>query len=102
MFQRALARIVPSILLSLASVAMAETPTAPKPLLVSDTALKVELLATTPDVEACTTVCADPAGAIYVGNDPRDGRLNTAEPACSIVRFSGMGPDRKRTVFADK
>ncbi len=80
----------------------AQAPTPPKPPLVSDTALKVELVATFPEVEACTTVCGAPDGAIYVGNDARDGRLNSSQPVNTIVRFSGLGPDRKRTVFADK
>ena len=77
-------------------------PAAPKPLLVSDPALRVDLFATVPDVEGCTTVCAAPDGAIYVGNDTRDERLSTDQPVCSIIRFSGTGPDRARTVFADK
>ncbi|MDB6152693.1 MAG: hypothetical protein JWL90_1146 [Chthoniobacteraceae bacterium] len=68
----------------------------------SDTALRIEAVATYPEVEACTTVVGGPDGSIYVGNDPRDGRLNTATPECSIVRFSGTGKDRKRTIFADK
>jgi putative membrane-bound dehydrogenase-like protein len=80
-------------------VALAAPPLAP---VLNDTALRLDLIATAPDVEACTTVCGDPAGAVYAGNDPRDGRLSTAEPACTIVRFSGYGPDRKKTVFADK
>src|SRR3954465_7572085 len=80
-------------------LALAATP--PPPVL-NDTALRLDLIATTPDVEACTTVCGDPGGAVYAGNDPRDGRLSTAEPVCTIVRFSGLGPDRKKTVFADK
>ena len=74
----------------------------PKPPLVNDTALKIELLASYPDVEACTTVCGAPDGSFYVGNDPRDGRLSNKEPVNTIVRFSSMGADRKRTVFADK
>jgi hypothetical protein len=69
---------------------------------VNDPALRIELLATIPDVEACTTVVGAPDGAFYVGSDPRDGRLNTKEPACWITRFSSTGADRKRTVFADK
>jgi putative membrane-bound dehydrogenase-like protein len=74
----------------------------PKPPIVNDTALKIELLASYPEVEACTTVCGAPDGSIYVGNDPRDGRLSNKEPVNTIVRFSGMGADKKRTVFADK
>jgi putative membrane-bound dehydrogenase-like protein len=77
-------------------------PVVPKPLLVSDPALRVDLFATVPDVEACTTVCAAPDGAVYVGNDTRDERLNTDQPVCTIVKYSGTGPDRRRTVFADK
>lgn len=84
----------------------------PKPPKINDPALRIELIATVPEVEACTTVCSDSHGAIYVGNDPRDGRLNTKEPVCTIVRFSKLttegaertegGGKRKRTVFADK
>ncbi len=72
----------------------------PKPLILTDPRLKVECLASYPDVEACTTIAASPDGAVFVGNDPRDGRLNTAKPECTIVRYSGVGPERKRTVFA--
>ena len=95
MFPRALfLLIVPAIL-------SAQT-TPPLPPIVNDPALKIELVAASPEVEACTTVCGDPQGAIYVGNDPRDGRLNTREPVCTIVRYTGTGSDRRRTVFADK
>jgi putative membrane-bound dehydrogenase-like protein len=87
--------IVPTIL-------FAQTPATPIPPVVNDPALRIELIATVPDVEACATVCGDPQGAVYIGSDPRDGRLNTKEPVCTIVRYSGSGPDRKRTVFADK
>jgi len=72
----------------------------PKPLVLNDPKLKVECLASYPDVEACTTVAASPDGAVFVGNDPRDGRLNTAKPECTIVKYTGTGADRKRTVFA--
>lgn len=84
------------------TIVFAQAPTTPVPPVVNDPDLRIELIATTPDVEACATVCGDPQGAIYVGNDPRDGRLNTKEPVCTIVRYSGTGADRKRTVFADK
>ena len=47
-------------------------------------------------------MCTAPDGAVYVGNDMRDERLSTDQPACTITRFSSTGPDRKRTVFADK
>jgi putative membrane-bound dehydrogenase-like protein len=80
----------------------AQTPATPKPPIVNDPALKIELLASYPDVEACTTVCGAPDGSFYVGNDPRDGRLSNKEPVNIIVRFSGLGADRQRTVFADK
>ena len=86
----------------LTSVTLAEPAASPKPPKVNDPALQIELLATVPEVEACTTVVGAPDGAVYVGNDPRDGRLNTKEPVCWITRFSGVGHDRKRTVFADK
>lgn len=82
--------------------AQTPAPVAPKPLLVSDPALRVDLFASVPDVEACTTVCASPDGAVYVGNDTRDERLNTDQPVCQIVRFSNATTERKRTVFADK
>jgi HEAT repeat protein len=75
---------------------------APTPPIVNDTALRIELLVSTPDVEACTTVCGAPDGSFYVGNDPRDGRLSTSQPVNQIVRFSSMGAEKKRTVFADK
>ncbi|MEP6672722.1 MAG: PVC-type heme-binding CxxCH protein [Chthoniobacter sp.] len=87
---------------SILPLAAQTLPTAPKPLLVSDPALRVDVFATGADVEACTTVCGAPDGSVYVGNDLRDERLSTDQPACSIVRFSGTGTDRKRTVFADK
>lgn len=82
----------------------AQAPALPKPPIVNDTALKIELLASYPDVEACTTVCGAPDGSFYVGNDPRDGRLNTNQPVNSIIRFgpAESGQKRKRTVFADK
>ena len=73
---------------------------APRPLVIPDTRLKVECLASYPDVEACTTVAAAPDGSVFVGNDPRDARLNTSKPECSIVKYTGTGPNRKRTVFA--
>jgi len=91
------------LLCASAVLSVAQTPpAAPKPLLVSDPALRVDLFATVPEVEACTTVCAAPDGAVYVGNDTRDERLSTDQPVCTIVRYSSTGPDRKRTVFADK
>jgi len=73
---------------------------APNPPLLNDSNLKVELFASYPEVETPTTVSASPDGAVYVGNDPRDSRLNTLNPECSIVRYSSLGADRKRTVFA--
>ncbi|EDY16423.1 heme-binding protein [Chthoniobacter flavus Ellin428] len=89
-----------SALLPLA--AQTPAPVVPKPLLVSDPTLRVDLFATVPEVEACTTVCAAPDGSVYVGNDVRDERLNTDQPVCQIVRFSSGTMERKRTVFADK
>ena len=74
----------------------------PKPPAVLDPALKIEALATYPEVEACATVCGAPDGSFYVGCDTRDASFNTVEPECFIVRYSNMGADRKRTVFADK
>ncbi|MDB6150658.1 MAG: Heme-binding protein, partial [Chthoniobacter sp.] len=117
-----------ALLLVLSSPLSAQAPAAPIPPVVNDPALRIELIATVPEVEACTTVCSDPHGAIYVGNDPRDGRLNTKEPVCTIVRFgiadrrspngdskgasatpssianpqSPIRNPRTRTVFADK
>ena len=92
-----------AVLCASAVVANAQTaPAAPKPLVVADPALRVDLFATVPEVEACTTVCAAPDGAVYIGNDTRDERLSTDQPVSTIVRFSGTGPDRQRTVFADK
>lgn len=92
------------LLLLCASAAhlLAQAPAAPKPPIVNDPALRIELVASSPDVEACTTVCGAPDGSIYVGNDPRDGRLSTSQPVNQIIRFSSMGADKKRTVFADK
>ncbi len=104
------------LILATAAVLHAETPTPP---LVADTALRIEAVATFPDVEASTTVCGGPDGAIYAGNDPRDGHLSTAKPEASIVRFGPIEspdllrlpdgkfappgpPHRKRTIFADK
>lgn len=77
----------------------AEPPKLPKLL---DPELKLEAFASAPDVEVPTTVCAAPDGSVYIGCDPRDARLNTDQPEDYIVRYSSMGPDRKRTVFADK
>ncbi len=74
----------------------------PKPPLVSDPALRIEVVVSYPDVETPTTVAVAPDGAIYIGNDPRDSRLSTKSPECTIVRYSSMRADRKRTVFADK
>src|SRR6266568_2530059 len=74
----------------------------PKPPILNDPALKLELFASFPEVETPTTVAGAPDGSVYVGNDPRDSRLNTKNPECTIVRYSGLGPDKKRTVFADK
>ncbi len=75
-------------------------PAAPPPLppLLGDTALKVEVFASFPNVETPTTVAAAPDGSVYVGNDPRDSRLNTKAPECTITRFSADG--KKQTVFA--
>jgi len=88
----------------------AQAPAAPKPPIVNDPALRIELIATVPEIEAPTTVCGDPSGAIYVGCDPRDGRLSTKDPVCTIVRLTHFitppgAPSyskRHRTVFADK
>ncbi len=95
------ALLFPLLCASAASL-FAEPPALPKPPIVNDTALRVELVASFPEVEACTTVCGAPDGSVYVGNDARDGRLNSSQPVNTIVRFSGLGPERKRTVFADK
>jgi putative membrane-bound dehydrogenase-like protein len=110
---------VPLFLLSAAAASSsAQTLAAPRPPIVNDPTLKIELLATVPDIEAPTTVCGAPDGSFYVGNDPRDGRLSTKNPVNTIVRFGPYespdlirNPDgqlappgfhRKRTVFADK
>jgi len=117
---------VPLLLCASAVSSLAQAPAAPKPPIVNDPALRIELLATVPEIEAPTTVCGAPDGSIYVGNDPRDGRLSNKEPVNTIVRFSavttgstgGTGKEetdssnprepraprgsRKRTVFADK
>ena len=79
-----------------------QTPAGPKPPILSDPALKLEVFATYPDVETPTTVAAAPDGSVYIGNDPRDSRLNTINPECTVVRYSSMAADRKKTVFADK
>jgi putative membrane-bound dehydrogenase-like protein len=92
----------PFLLLLAPSILFAQTPGAPLPPVISDPSLRIELIATVPDVEDCTTVCGDPHGAIYIGNDLRDGKIDTLDPICTIVRISGTGPGRKRTVFADK
>jgi putative membrane-bound dehydrogenase-like protein len=75
---------------------------APKLPLINDPALKIEAFATYPDIETPTTVVGAPDGSVFVGNDPRDSRLSTKNPDCTVVRFSGPGADRKKTVFADK
>ena len=72
-----------------------KTPAGPKPPILSDPALKLEVFATYPDVETPTTVGGAPDGSVYIGNDPRDSRLNTINPECTIVRYSSMGADRK-------
>ncbi len=59
----------------------------PKPPLVLDPALRIEVIATAPEIEAPTTVVGAPDGSVYVGCDPRDARLNTDRPECYIVRF---------------
>jgi putative membrane-bound dehydrogenase-like protein len=92
----------PFLLLLAPSILFAQTPGAPLPPVVNDPALRIELIATVPDVEDCTTVCGDTYGAIYIGNDLRDGKIDTLDPICTIVRISGTGPGRKSTVFADK
>ena len=69
----------------------------PKPPAVLDPALKIEALATYPEVEACATVCGAPDGSFYVGCDTRDASFNTVEPECFIVRYSTMGANRQRT-----
>ena len=80
----------------------AQTPPATKPPALGDPELKLEVFAQYPDVETPTTVVGAPDGSVFVGNDPRDSRLNTANPVCTVVRFSSLGPDRKKTIFADK
>lgn len=74
----------------------------PVPPALHDPELKVELFASHPEVETPTTVAASPEGAVFVGNDPRDSRLNTKNPVCTVVRYSNLGADRKKTVFAEK
>jgi putative membrane-bound dehydrogenase-like protein len=74
----------------------------PVPPTLNDPELKLELFASYPEVETPTTVAASPDGAVFVGNDPRDSRLNTKNPECTVVRYSGVGSDRKKTVFAEK
>jgi len=81
---------------------LAQTPVALKPPTLGDSALKLEVFATYPDVKTPTTVVGAPDGSVFIGNDPRDSWLNTNNPECTIVRYSNMGPDRKQTVFADK
>ena len=81
------------------SLVAVDAPKFPK---LNDPALKLEAFATAPDIEVPTTVCAAPDGSVYIGCDPRDARLNTDQPEDYIVRYSSLGPDRKRTVFADK
>src|SRR4051794_11229581 len=70
-----------------------------KPPLLSDTALKVELIDAFPGVETPTTVAGSPDGAIYIGNDPRDSRLNTKNPECQISRYGDLGK-KPKTAFA--
>ena len=77
----------------------AEPPRLPR---VLDPALRLEALCFAPDIEAPTTVVGAPDGSFYVGCDPRDARLSTDKPECYIVRYSSMGAEKKRTVFADK
>ncbi|HEV7404439.1 MAG TPA: PVC-type heme-binding CxxCH protein [Chthoniobacteraceae bacterium] len=92
--------IRPLLVLTCAASLRAQTPPAvppPLPPLLGDTALKVEVFASFPNVETPTTVAAGPDGSVYVGNDPRDSRLNTKAPECTITRFA---PDGKQTVFA--
>jgi len=74
----------------------------PLPPVLNDPELKLELVASFPEVETPTTVTSSPDGTIFIGNDPRDSRLSTVNPECTIVRYSSLGADRKRTVFADK
>ncbi len=88
------------ITLSLPAVAAdSATPGLPK---LNDPALRIEALCTTPEIEAPATVAAAPDGSFYVGCDPRDTRLNTKEPVCTVIRYSSMGTEKKRTVFAEK
>ncbi|HZJ13872.1 MAG TPA: hypothetical protein VFD27_02425, partial [Chthoniobacteraceae bacterium] len=89
-------------LVSLGISALQISAQTPKPPAVLDPALKIEALATYPDVEACATVCGAPDGSFYVGCDTRDASFNTVEPECFIVRYSSMSADHKRTIFADK
>ena len=81
--------------------AVAQVPAAPKPPIVHDPALRIELVACHPEVEACSTVCGAPDGSLYVGGD-RGRRVASTEAVNAIVRFSSLGAGRKRTVFADK
>jgi hypothetical protein len=87
------------LLFAAVSLSGAQTPKLPR---LNDPALRLEPLATAPEIEAPTTVCSAPDGSFYVGCDPRDTRLNTERPECYIVRYSSMGAEKKRTVFADK
>ena len=65
--------------------AVAQAPKLPKLL---DPDLRLEAFATAPDIEAPTTVAAAPDGSVYIGCDPRDTRLNTAEASAGSRRHS--------------
>ena len=81
---------------------LAQTPAVTKPPALGDPQLKLEVFAQYPDVETPTTVVGAPDGSVFVGNDPRDSRLSTSSPVCTVVRYSSLGPDRKKTIFAEK
>jgi putative membrane-bound dehydrogenase-like protein len=87
------------LLLFCAVTVLAEPPQPPQ---LNDPSLQLEVFAAYPDIETPTTVAAAPDGSVYIGNDPRDARLNTKSPECTITRYSGLGPERKKTTFADK
>jgi hypothetical protein len=87
---------------SFAVARSAEIPAEQRPPQLNDPALRIEALCRAPDIEAPATVAAAPDGSFYVGCDPRDTRLNTKEPVCTVIRYSSMGADKKRTVFAEK
>ena len=82
--------------------AFAQAPATPEPPIVHDSALRIELVACHPEVEACATVCAAPDGSLYIGSAPGDRRMASSEAVHTVVRISGLGSGRKRTIFASK